>query len=46
MRILVASKIDPGALQQLTATHDVVNAVGAPRDELERLMADREVLAA
>jgi D-3-phosphoglycerate dehydrogenase len=44
MRILVASKIDPGALQQLTATHDVVNAVGAPRDELERLMADREVL--
>ena len=44
MRILIASKIDPDAVATLQATHDVVMAVGAPRDELERLMADREAL--
>ena len=44
MRILIASKIDPDAVATLHATHDVVMAVGAPRDELERLMADREAL--
>jgi D-3-phosphoglycerate dehydrogenase len=44
MRILVASKIDPNALATLQAGHDVISAVGAPRDELEALMADREAL--
>jgi D-3-phosphoglycerate dehydrogenase len=44
MRILIASKIDPDAVATLQATHDVVMAVGAPRDELERHMADREAL--
>jgi D-3-phosphoglycerate dehydrogenase / 2-oxoglutarate reductase len=44
MRILVASKIDPGALEQLGASHDVINAVGVPREELERRMEDREAL--
>ena len=44
MRILVASKIDPDALATLQAEHDVVVCVGAPRDELEARMADREAL--
>jgi phosphoglycerate dehydrogenase-like enzyme len=44
MRILVASKIDPDALAALQAGHDVVTAIGAPREELERLLADREAL--
>lgn len=44
MRILIASKIDPDAVARLQAGHDVVMAVGAPRDELEARMADREAL--
>jgi D-3-phosphoglycerate dehydrogenase len=44
MRILVASKIDPDALAALQAAHDVIVAVGAPRDQLEAAMADREAL--
>lgn len=44
MRILVASKIDPDALAALQEAHDVIVAVGAPRDELEAAMADREAL--
>lgn len=44
MKVLVASKIDGEAVEALRAAHDVVVAVGAPRDELERLLADREVL--
>jgi len=44
MKVLVASKIDGEAVEELRAAHDVVVAVGAPRDELERLLADREVL--
>lgn len=44
MRILIASKIDPDAVATLQAGHDVVFAVGAPRDELEALIADREAL--
>ena len=44
MRILVASKIDPAALATLQAGHDVITAVGAPRDELLALVADREAL--
>ena len=44
MKILVASKIDPGALETLKARHDVVVAMGVPRAELEERMADREVL--
>jgi phosphoglycerate dehydrogenase-like enzyme len=44
MKILIASKIDGEAVERLRAAHDVVVAIGAPRDELERLIADREVL--
>ena len=44
MNILIASKIDADAVERLRAEHDVVVAIGAPRDELERLIADREVL--
>lgn len=44
MKILVASKIDPGALETLKARHDVVVAMGVPRAELEERMTDREVL--
>jgi D-3-phosphoglycerate dehydrogenase len=44
MRILVAAKIDPDAVAALQAAHDVVVAVGLPRDELSSAMADREVL--
>lgn len=44
MRILIASKVDPDAVGTLQAGHDVVMAVGAPRDELEARMADREAL--
>lgn len=44
MRILIASKIDPDTVATLQAGHDVVMAVGAPREELEARMADREAL--
>lgn len=44
MRVLVASKIDPDAIEALSAGHDVITAVGATRPELERLMVDREAL--
>jgi phosphoglycerate dehydrogenase-like enzyme len=44
MRVLVASKIDPDAIATLSASHDVVTAIGATRPELERLMVDREAL--
>lgn len=44
MKILVASKIDPAALETLRARHDVDLAMGVPRPELEARMTDREVL--
>jgi D-3-phosphoglycerate dehydrogenase len=44
MKILVASKIDPTALDHLRSRHDVVVAIGAERSELEERMADREAL--
>ena len=44
MRILVASKIDPDAVAALQAAHDVVMAVGLPREELLSAMGDREAL--
>lgn len=43
-RILILSKIDPGAEAALAERHDVVNAVDASPTELERLIADREVI--
>lgn len=44
MKILVASRIDPGAEARLRAHHDVACAWGAPEPELCRAIADREVL--
>ena len=44
MKILVASKIDPGALAALQGAHDVIVAVGASRPDLEAAMIDREAL--
>lgn len=44
MRILVASPIDAGALDELRTRHDVVAAFGAPEDELRRLAVDREAI--
>ncbi len=44
MRILVASPIDPGALEVLRSRHDVVAAFGAPEDELRTLAVDREAI--
>jgi D-3-phosphoglycerate dehydrogenase len=43
-KILVASSIDPTALERLREEHDVVTALGAPTDALQRAIADREVL--
>ena len=44
MKILIASRIDPGALSRLQAGHDVRCAYGAPEAELCRAIADREAL--
>jgi D-3-phosphoglycerate dehydrogenase len=44
MKILVASPIDPDALDELRTRHDVVVAFGAPEDELRRLAVDREAI--
>lgn len=44
LRILVLSKIDGGAEATLAERHDVINAVGASPQELETLIADREVI--
>jgi D-3-phosphoglycerate dehydrogenase / 2-oxoglutarate reductase len=44
VKILVASKIDPGAVETLRARHDVDVAVGVDRTELEGRIADREAL--
>ena len=44
MRILIASRIDPGALEHLRASHDVLERIGASEDELAAAIVDREVL--
>ncbi len=44
MKILIASRIDPGAESRLRASHDVACAYGAPEPELCRAIADREAL--
>jgi phosphoglycerate dehydrogenase-like enzyme len=44
VKILVASRIDPGAEASLRASHDVRCAYGAPEAELCRAIADREAL--
>ena len=44
MRILLASSIDPAAIESLEADHDVVCAFNAPEDRLAELVRDRDVL--
>jgi D-3-phosphoglycerate dehydrogenase len=44
MKILVASPLDPGALETLRATHDVALAIGASEDDLARAVLDREAI--
>jgi D-3-phosphoglycerate dehydrogenase len=44
MKILVASSIDPHALEELQRQHEVICAFNAGTEELKTLIADREVL--
>jgi D-3-phosphoglycerate dehydrogenase len=44
VKILLASRIDPGAESRLRAAHDVSCAFGAPPETLAPAIADREVL--
>ena len=44
MKLLILSPIDPGAVERLRRDHHVVDASGAPPDELPSLVADRDVL--
>jgi D-3-phosphoglycerate dehydrogenase len=44
MRILIASAIDPDAVEALEHGHDVVRAFNAHEEQLAALLADREVL--
>ena len=44
MKILLASSIDPGAVEFLEREHDVVRAFNAPEERLAELVADREVV--
>lgn len=44
MRILVASPLDPAAIECLKDRHDVICSVGAKQPELRRLIHDREAL--
>ncbi len=44
MKILVVSKLDPDALAQLQATHDVVVSINPDEDALVSLIADREAI--
>ncbi len=44
MKILLASRIDPGAESRLRAAHEVSCAHGAPEPTLREAIADREVL--
>lgn len=44
MRILVASSIDPGAIDELEGDHDLTRAFNAPEATLREVVTDREVL--
>ena len=44
MKILLASRIDPGAEARLRAAHDVACSYGAPEPALCQAIADRDVL--
>jgi phosphoglycerate dehydrogenase-like enzyme len=44
VRILLASRIDPGAESRLRAAHEVATAFGAPEPELCLAIADRDAL--
>ena len=44
MKLLVASAIDPDALQVLQDRHDVVAAFGAPEPQLRELIVDRQAV--
>jgi phosphoglycerate dehydrogenase-like enzyme len=44
VKILIASRIDPGAESRLRDAHDVTCAYGAPGPELRAALADRESL--
>jgi D-3-phosphoglycerate dehydrogenase / 2-oxoglutarate reductase len=44
MKILIASSIDPEAIQKLSAEHDVVCAFNASEEVLKARIVDREVL--
>ena len=44
MKILLASRIDPGAESRLRAGHDVTTAYGAPEPDLCKAIADRDAL--
>ena len=44
MKILIISPIDPDAIEELNQAYDVIYSPNPPREELERLITDREVL--
>ena len=44
MKILIVSPIDQDAIEELKETYDVIFAPNPSREELERLITDREVL--
>lgn len=44
MRILIASYIDPDAIEALSQEHDVICAFDASEEELTEVIADREIL--
>jgi D-3-phosphoglycerate dehydrogenase / 2-oxoglutarate reductase len=44
MKILLASPIDPAAMEALERDHDVVRAFGAPAEQLADLIRDREAV--
>jgi phosphoglycerate dehydrogenase-like enzyme len=44
MKILIASSIYPDTIERLREQHDVICAFGAPEEELQSLITDREIL--
>src|SRR3954452_24310302 len=44
VKSLLASSIDPAAVETLERAHDVVRAFNAPYEQLAALVADREVV--
>ena len=44
MKILLASSIDPAAIEVLEKEHDVIRAFNAPEEQLTSLIADREAV--